>query len=133
MTADHAGRSAAGASGGTAPLSYSFTEDCLPNGVTEADGTISGTPTAEWSERKCTWTVADSDANTAASDTGTVTFTIEVKSAPDPDPDTAPVFEENVPNQAWWVDQSITPVELPKGAAATGACRIRCRTAFPRA
>ena len=42
------------ASGGRAPLSYTFTDACLPDGVTEADGTISGRPTEEWTERTCT-------------------------------------------------------------------------------
>ena len=101
------------ATGGTVPLLYSFTDDCLPPGVTRSNRRISGTPTAEWSERDCTWKVTDSDDNTSESDTDTDTFKVEV--------DGAPSFNgQGVPNQVWWVDKSVTPVELPKASGGNG-------------
>ncbi len=100
------------ATGGNGELSYSFTEDCLPPGVTRSKRRISGTPTAEWS-KDCAWKVTDSDDNTSASDTDTDTFKIEV--------DGAPSFNgQGVPNQVWWVDKSVTPVELPKATGGNG-------------
>ena len=101
------------ATGGTAPLLYSFTDDCLPPGVTRSNRRISGTPTAEWSERDCTWKVTDSDDNTSASDSDTDTFKVEV--------DGAPSFQgKPVPNQVWWVDKPITPVDLPEASGGNG-------------
>ncbi len=100
------------AEGGNGELSYSFTDDCLPEGVTRANRQLSGTPTAEWS-KDCIWKVTDSDDNTSESDTDTDTFKVEV--------DGAPSFNgQPVPNQLWWVDKSITPVELPKATGGNG-------------
>ncbi len=103
------------ATGGNGALSYSFTEDCLPPGVTRANRRISGTPTAEWSERPCTWKVTDSDANMAASDTDTVTFKVKVVK------DTPPVFKWAVSDRGWRVKEAITPVELPPATGGNGA------------
>ena len=106
------------ATGGNGALSYSFTEDCLPPGVTRANRRISGTPTAEWSERECAWKVTDSDDNTAVSDTDKRTFKVEV--APEPEEDTAPEFKWDVEDQNWEVGKSVT-VELPDAEGGNGA------------
>ena len=67
------------ATGGNGALSYSLTR-CLPGGVTRSGRRISGRPNGE-SSSMCTWTVTDSDANTAGSDSDKLSFSITVKQA----------------------------------------------------
>ncbi len=68
-----------GATGGNGELSYSLTR-CLPGGVVRSGRRISGRPNGEFSSM-CTWTVTDSDANTAGSDSDKLSFSITVKQA----------------------------------------------------
>ncbi len=67
------------ATGGNGELSYSLTR-CLPGGVSRSGRRISGRPNGQSSSR-CTWTVTDSDANTAGSDSDKLSFSITVKQA----------------------------------------------------
>ncbi len=63
----------------------------------------------------CTWKVTDSDANTSESDSDSLKFTVVVK-----EPDTPPVLKGGFGARAWWVDEAITPVELPKATGGNG-------------
>ncbi len=67
------------AAGGNGTLSYTLTPD-LPTGVTLDTSTrvVSGTPTATASAATYTWRVADSDSNTASSDTAELNFRLRV-------------------------------------------------------
>ncbi len=67
------------ATGGNGTLSYTLTPD-LPAGVTLDTSTrvVSGTPTAAASAGTYTWRAADSDSNTANSDTAELNFRLRV-------------------------------------------------------
>ncbi len=67
------------ATGGNGTLSYTLTPD-LPAGVTldTATRVVSGTPTAVTSAGTYTWRAADSDSNTANSDTAELNFRLRV-------------------------------------------------------
>ncbi len=67
------------ATGGNGTLSYTLTPD-LPAGVTldTATRVVSGTPTAAASAGTYTWRAADSDSNTANSDTAELNFRLRV-------------------------------------------------------
>ena len=100
------------ATGGNGDLIYALAGD-LPAGVTfnASTQTLSGTPTQ--GATPYTYTVTDSDGNTAASDTHTLTFTIEVEEA-----DTAPSFgTETADDLILTRNQAMAAATLP---AATG-------------
>ena len=106
------------ASGGNGELTYALSPS-PPAGVTFDATTrmLSGTPTATQGATPYTYTVADSDGNTAASDTATLTFTIAV--AP---PDTPPSFgNQTIPDQDWVKGNRIALVELPEATGGNGA------------
>ena len=67
------------ATGGNGTISYELTP-ALPSGVTLNSSTrvISGAPTAVASAATYTWRAADSDSNTADSDTAALTFSVTV-------------------------------------------------------
>ena len=102
------------ATGGNGTLTYALSPS-PPAGVTfdATTRTLSGTPTAMQSATEYTYTVADSDGNTAASDTDSLTFTIAV--AP---PDTPPSFgAETADDLILTRNQAMAAATLP---AATG-------------
>ena len=68
------------ATGGNQGLSYTLSPNTLPAGVTFDATTrrLSGIPTAMASAATYTWTAADGDSNTAASDTTSLTFQVTV-------------------------------------------------------
>ena len=70
------------ASGGNGELSYSLDVSAVP-GLAFAPGTrrLRGTPTTEAAAVTLTYTAADSDDNTAATDTAALTFTVTVTAA----------------------------------------------------
>ena len=104
------------ASGGNGALTYSLSPS-PPDGVTFSASTreLSGTPTAPQSATTYTYTVADSDGNTAAGDSDTLEFTIAVAEA-----DTAPVFSGPVGAQEWVSGTAIAPFELPEATGGNG-------------
>ncbi len=68
------------ATGGNGTLSYTLSPSALPAGITfnAPTRTLSGTPTVVASAATYTYTVADGDTNTAASDTASLTFSLAV-------------------------------------------------------
>ena len=119
-----------GATGGNGDLIYALAGD-LPAGVTfnASTQTLSGTPAATQSATPYTYTVTDSDGNTAASDADAQQFTIEVEP-----PDTAPSFgNQTIRDQDWVKDNRIAPVTLPEATGGNGTLSYALSCSLPKA
>ena len=105
-----------GATEGNGELIYALSPS-PPAGVTfdASARTLSGTPTTTQDATEYTYTVTDSDGNTAASDADAQQFTIAIVEA-----DTAPVFSGTAGNLEWVSGTAIAPVELPGATEGNG-------------
>ena len=104
------------ATGGNGELTYALSPS-PPAGVTFSPSarTLSGTPTTTQDATEYTYTVTDSDGNTAASDADAQRFTITIVEA-----DTAPVFSETAGDLEWVKDTAIAPMTLPVATGGNG-------------
>ena len=105
-----------GATEGNGDLIYALSPS-PPAGVTfdASARTLSGAPTATQDATEYTYTVTDSDGNTAASDADAQQFTITIVEA-----DAPPVFSGTAGNLEWVSGTAITPVELPEATEGNG-------------
>ena len=101
------------AAGGDGTLVYTLTPG-LPKGLNRADRTISGTPEPDAeatypSTTTYTWTATDADG-----DADSVTFSITVA------PDLVPLFADDVEDQLYKLNASITDLTLPIASGGDG-------------
>ncbi len=105
------------ATGGNGDLTYTLSPS-PPAGVTfsASTRTLSGTPTERQVATEYTYTVTDSDDNTAASDSATLEFTIAVAEA-----DTAPSFgNETIDDLILTRNQAMPATTLPEATGGNG-------------
>ncbi len=114
------------ATGGNGAITYALTP---PADLTfdAATRELTGTPTTAVGATEYTYTAADADGNTAASDIATLTFSITVVA------DTAPAFaaSASIPDQTYTVGTAITSLTLPEATGGNGAITYALTPALP--
>ncbi len=111
--------------GGDAPLSYSISP-ALPAGVSKnSSHQVSGTPTGTMSSTEYTWTVEDSDGDTAS-----LTFDIAIAAAPTSD--LQPSFGSSaIDDQSWTQNTAITTFTLPSATGGDGSLTYSLSPSLP--